>query len=1032
MKRKRGICKGPLGPACGDRRQTGHLSSPTRRFGAIGVLLRPWALACLGVFFLLVFSGCTPQPRPSKNLLSSGNDGVKNDTAKTATTAIQQDKTADSAARATRKAAEQKLSPAAELLVKACDNYLSVNPGNPKGADVLTIKASLYYNNKLFDLSRANYTALFEKYPGSPSAAESVRMIAQSFYEEKLFDSAQVWYRKLSTLSGTGVNKGEAIERIAESIFRSAEEFEKVQHFKAAADQYQRISMEFPDAKIADVALFNAGLCFEKQAEWSHEVLTLQQLIMRYTTSPLIPKAMFRIGKAYEKLMKWELAADSYLRMVARSPASELAPTAMYNAGFCFENANKLPEAAATFEKMVALYPRSDDAADILFRSGELYGKLKDWEAVTRVNQLFSERYGNDVNRVVQALCMVGIALYMQNKEAAAIEQLQNAANAFAKIKNPSTTNAYYAAKAQYTIGEIQQGRMNLVALTLPKNVYQKQLNDKSDRLEQTVEAYSRVIKFSISEWTTRAICQIGQSYEDFAVGIFKQERPQNIGVPERLALELGIAQAVEKYFIDKALKYHEQNVKLGIKEKLDDKYIAQSRRKLTYLPYVAGENYLALTAIANATEGSQKLEGFALIARKLEVLQKIAPFQERATDLFLKCLEVGSTYQQPDEYYKKASANITKISCSVAETYADVVSIVLEAPIPANFDNYERFVYKTKLLKQVEGYQDQAMTNYLKTLKIAAAYAIADSSVQKGREGLAKLLFFSGRSKDLLCIEVFSSPPYPRGISEAEKEEYRARFEEVGLRLQEQAFEIYKSIINFAAQKFATGPYVRHAYVRLYQNYPEEYGAVEEHLFDSAITSGSQWKCTADSSADWFSPAYNDSGWSPAKETAGAAGAIAGFPSKTPLPMRYATGDSSETGPGKGLPCFFRRTFIVTDTPNNAVLYVFTPGVAAVFINGKSLSEDSGRPPATAISWNVTDKMKSGKNLIALSAGAGALDSGNVYACALLELKLKRKTYGARPPGAESNLPPQEVRADVYQFPPIKNFTLETGAKDK
>jgi len=109
---------------------------------------------------------------------------------------------------------------------------------------------------------------------------------------------------------------------------------------------------------------------------------------------------------------------------------------------------------------------------------------------------------------------------------------------------------------------------MNQVALTLPKNAYQKQLSEKSALLEATVGAYSIVIKFSISEWTTRAICQIGQSYEDFAVGIFKQERPQKIVVADRLALELGIAQAVEKYFIEKALKYHEQNVKLGIKRK--------------------------------------------------------------------------------------------------------------------------------------------------------------------------------------------------------------------------------------------------------------------------------------------------------------------------------------------------------------------------------------------------------------------------------------------------------------------------------
>ena len=489
----------------------------------------PGAFLCAGLVAMLLCVGCATAPsrlNPSVLQERAPATGRADSTAKTA-----QQQKADSAARST-------LSPASELLIKACDNYLSLNPESSKTADVLTIKASLYYNNKMFEQSRSAYRQLLEKFPTTSAATEAVRMIAQEYYEEKLFDSAQTWYRKLSSMAGEGANKGEAIERIAESIFRSAEQNEAQNRFKEAAEQYQRISMEFPDAKIADVSLFNAGLCYEKLAEWSRVILTLQQLLQKYPDSKIVPKAMFRIGIANAKLLKWDLAAESYLRMVAKYPTSEFAPTAMYNAGFAFENANKLAEAAATFEKMIQLFPNYEDAADILFNTGEIYGKLKNWEAVTRVNQLFSTRFGNDANRVVQALCMVGIALYMQNKEDAAIEQLNNAIQTFTRIKNPSTMNAYYAAKAQFTIGEITHTRMLSIALTLPKNAYKKQLSEKSDLLEGAVEAYSRVVKYAISEWTTRAVCQIGQAYEDFAVGIFKQQRAADMPLDERIALE--------------------------------------------------------------------------------------------------------------------------------------------------------------------------------------------------------------------------------------------------------------------------------------------------------------------------------------------------------------------------------------------------------------------------------------------------------------------------------------------------------------
>jgi TolA-binding protein len=966
--------------------------------------------------------GCGGKLRKSASAVDAAA-AAKSDSAEAAKADAEKQRIADStlAASATRK-----LSPASELLVASCDNYLTLNPDSPKYPDVLMIKASLYYNSRLMPQARTVYTQVMEKFPSTASSAEAMRMLAQSFYEEKNFDSAQAWYRRLKDLPGNDIDRSEATQRIAESIFKRAEQFELQKLFSNAAEQYKRVPMEFPDAKIADIALFNASLCYEKSAEWSQVILSLGELLQRYPSSAIVPKAMFRIGKANEKLLNWKPAADAYLNMVARFPTAELAPSAMYNAGFCFENAEKLHEAAATFEKTAQLYPASSDAADVLFRAGEIYGKVKDWEGVSRVSKVFTERFGNDADRVVQALCMAGIAQYMQGRDEAAIKQLSQAVATFAQIKKASTANAYYAAKAQYTIGEILHTHMGRIALKLPRAAYQKSLDEKSRYLDQAVDAYSRAVKFNISEWTTRSICQIGQAYEDFAIGISRQERPANLQIADQLALELGIAQAVEKYFIEKALRYYEQNVKLGIKEKIEDKNILHSRSKLTNLPYVAGENFLALARILRQNENEQNLSGFALIGRKLEVLQKIAPFQESAANLFLKCIELGTAYQQIDNWYQKASGSITAISCEMAATYGDVVAIVIEAPIPAAFDSYERFVYKTKLLKQVEGYENQAMTGYLKTLKIATAYNIDDESVVKARDGLANLLFTSGRCKDLLCIDLFTNPPFPKKISEAEKEEYRARFEEIGLKYQEQAFEVYRNILKFAVQKYAAGPATTHAYVRLYQFFPDEFGVPEEQLTDTVITSGPEWRCFADSLPGWQAIDFNDSAWFPAQKSKTAATAIPVFPGKTPIPMaRLTTGN-----PSGDTRTFFRRTFSLGDIPRSATMTLSAgPGTAVAFVNGQLLAADSGTVIANVVTWDLSRKLRSGTNVVA------AMVSAPVAPAVLypsIGIRIGKQVFVARPPLADKNLSEAEVSQENYKFPLIKNFTAEQqgGAK--
>ncbi len=982
---------------------------------AVKRISRPAAASLAAVVFM--YAGCTVPRRPAAS-------PEKTAAAKSDTTTAK--KSPDDTLSVTERPDTLRgLSAASELLVRACDNYLSVNPENPKAVDVLTIKASLFFNNRYYDSARSVYKRIINGFPSGPSGFDAIRMVAQTYYEQRNYDQAQTWFKKLSEAVPEGFDKTEAIARIAESIFRMAEAFESEGRFKDAAEQYERVALEYPDARIADVSLFNAGLAYEKQAEWSHAILVFQRLQTKYRESKLWPKTQFRIAKCHEKLLKWDLAAETYLRIAAKYPDHELAPAALYNAGFSFENGEKWREAAATFEKTVQLFPASEDAADVLFRAGELYGKIKDWESVGRVTKLFSGRFGNDETRIVQALCMAGVALYMRNLNEEAIGQLNSAVSTFARMKNPGPMNAYYAAKALYTIAEIHHTAMNGVMLGRPRDRYRKQLAEKSSLLDKAIDSYVKVIKFNISEWTTRSMYHIGQAYEDFAVGIFSQDRPPGLGLDERIAFELGLAKAVDEYFVEKAVQFHERNVKLGIKEKIEDRFVLQSRKKLTYLPATAAENYLALVEIAHSSREKEKGEGFGLIARTLQTLQKIAPFQERAIALFLRCLELGETYREHNEHFRKASESITGISFSVGKTYADVVGIAREAPIPGGFDDYERFVYKSKLLKQIEGYENQALDNYLKTIKIAEAYRIDDLSVKDARAKIAELLFNRGRCYDLLCIDAFSRPPFPRDIDEAEKEEYKARFEEIGLRFQEQAFSIYRNVLEFARQSYASGDYVTHAYIRLYQNYPEEFGSKEQRTIQTMIGPGSQWRVSADSAPQWFMPQFDDSAWSGAQRAPLSTKKIGGFPGSAPIPMWFGSGDPAHPSSYRPFPvCHFRRTFALKEPPHAATLLVAAEGVLDIYLNGEHCATDTTVGfPVEAYSFDMMGKIRTGINTVGLRVRTPPGTTPGLFP--LVVLKIGASVPLPKPPGFESPLSPDEARVDTYRFPALKNFSV-------
>jgi TolA-binding protein len=919
------------------------------------------------------------------------------------------------------------LSPAAQLVISACENYLNVNNGSPKAAEVFTIMASLYYNAKLFQRSRDIYQNIIGLNPHSTQAMDAMRMVAQSFYEEKRFTEAQEWYRKISDIAPEGTGKQEALARIAESIFRLAEMHESENRYKDAAEQYERVALEFPDSRIADAALLNAGLAYEKQTEWTHAILSFQRIIQKYPSSKLVAKAQFRTARAQEKLLQWDIAAQTYLRVVAGFPRDELAPAAMYNAGFCFENSEKFVEAAATFEKMASLFPDSEDAADVLFRAGEIYGRLKDWESVSRVNKLFTSRFGNDQDRIIQAQCMIGIALYMQNRTDEALNQLAKTLSTYSSLQDPSTMNSYYAAKATFTIGEVYHDQMKKIALPENRTAYKKALTQKSSLLDQAVRAYAKTLQFKIMEWTTRTVCQLGQLHEDFATGIFMQERPANLSLEARIALELGIAEAVEQYLVEKSLHYHEQNIKLSIKEKIEDKYILESRHKLTYLPYFAAENYLALVEIIKNVNNKDKQDGFALIAKKLQLYQKIAPFQEKAIDLYLKSLEMGSTYMEQDDYYRKSTKTVTGIALTVGETYYDIVSIARDAPIPPAFNQYERFVYKTKLVKQTEDYETQALTNYLKVLKISEAYTIEDDNIKNARERIAELLFKRARCYDLLCLSAFNAPPYPQGINAAEQEEYKLRFEEIGMKFQEQAFDMYRQIITYEQKHYASGRYVTDAYVRLFQNFPDEFGYITDELINTAISSGSQWKCTPDSTAAWTDFEFNDSAWTQAHMTSQISlDTHSTFPGPVPPTMWWGEGNPDQSAsyqPAEKL--FFRRTFTAPEMPHESKLFLAGYGIYTIYLNGALIGSDSSKTsPVPVRTFDLMSKIRSGKNIIAIEINS--LQKEHYGIKLLVSYTTGAKTSYPKPPGFQKALSLEEVRVDKYVFPKIANFEFE------
>ena len=919
-----------------------------------------------------------------------------------------------------------KLSEATKLLLSAVDNYVQILPNNKRTPEVLMIKGHTFYNNRMYFQARRAYEDVIKKYDKSLELPEAIKMTAQTFYEENRFDEAQSWYKKLKEIAISGEDKEEAAVRLAESYYKMGEKFKERGNLNLAADEFERIVIEFPNSKIADAALFNAGSVYEEKKEWSKAILSFNKLIANYGNSTFIEKSLFSIAKCYEQMSNWSKAALTYVEIFRRFPNSAHVKDALYNAGLAYEKEESFLLAARMFEKYSETWPQDKDAPDVLFKAGELYGKLEDWKNVERINGLFSTRYGNDKDRIVMAQCMTGIASFMQKKYDKALIELEKSIATGKLIGLDNKVNAFYAAKAQFTIGEINQELANQIALILPEAEYQARLKRKIRLMDDAVTAFTKVSAYKLIEWTTKSIYRIGETYEQFGVSIFKRERQAGQSYQKMLAMEEGIANAVEQYLVQKALATHEQNVTFGIQYKYEDEWIARSRQQLTKLPYLAAVNYTKLIQAASAAPGAVDTSNpMKVIQQKLEQLQNVAPFQDKGIALFLKTLEMAAKYGVEDKYRSDASAEVTRMSYQVGNTYAEVVAVARSAPVPGSYDGYKKFFYKVHLLGEgLVEYENNAISALYKNIKIGEAYGIKDEWVQKSKEKLSEVLFTRSLCYEILAEEALRSPPIPAASTADEAEEYRLQFEELGYKLQDEAYNIYKDIYEKGKKNITFGPYLDMTYTRLFIRAPNDLGEKVDKDTVIAIHTDKDWLCALSPLPNWKTQEGADlSGWkSVVKGQKPDTVNLTGF--SEPLSPVWG-GELREGKFQLADDLFLRKEFTVLRKPGKSAIEYTATGHSEIYINGALLEADSVKGPS---SWHKARKkenfmglFKQGKNVLAVHVMNATPEAHGLFL--LMSYEDKVSQIMPHLPSMDKAISRDELKKIKFDYPMITNF---------
>lgn len=729
---------------------------------------------------------------------------------------------------------------ASELYLQALDNFLAVAPGDEKTPEILVWKGNQYYSLGEFEKSLGLYERVRKEYPRSPHAGEASQMSAQAYAQLGKLEEAEKMYR--SMLKGSDpASLAEAKERLAQSVYLQAEKAEKEGKLQTASELYQRIPKEFPAAEIAPVALFNAGVMQEKQKKWKEAIATYLLFCDAFYESKLLPKVLFREAKCREQDGQWKEAGDKYQNLARAHPESPEAEPSSYNAGFAYLNGKLQDSAARAFEAYAMKYPQKEEAPNLLFRAVEIAGELKNWEKVAELQSVFSRRYAGDKGRLIQALCMGGMAAFNRGQREESARLMAQAVREFGALKTSDPTPRFYAAQAQHTLGEIASRRMRELAIR--PGAYDADVKAKTALLRAAVDEYLKVLDFRIVDWALRAAYSLGESFEDFGTAIYQAPRKPSRNAAEQLDREDDALAALSAAYA-KAQQQYLQVLSIGRKQEVNNRWVGEANTRLTgmatrYMAYQM-QAMAAVPQLLRVDAGTPE----RAIAGKLQQIARITPYHEQGLKYFMAFLDIAQEYDLDPRLADSLGGSILKSMRSLGGHFLDAADLARSAPFPAGFQPMERFFYQVKLVQEGIPKLEQKGIDFLQQgLDFAAKYNLAkDPILDSLRMGLGRALFVQAKCLDLLALEALVHPPIPPEAGPEQRKTYQEKLDNVGYQLQDQATGKYRDLVAKVVAGAVPPEWGELAFARLYQIEPDKWTRTGEQDTTLDIYTGKEW----------------------------------------------------------------------------------------------------------------------------------------------------------------------------------------------
>jgi tetratricopeptide (TPR) repeat protein len=399
-------------------------------------------------------------------------------------------------------------------------------PQDEHAAAVLGAAADDMYEVKDYKAAVEADQRVIDKYPGADAAIRRSAwiVVAHASFELAEYPQAEHAYAEVLKVTPEGdESRASFVDNLAASIYKQGELANDAQDFRAAADHFLRIRTAAPTSSIRPTAEYDAGAALIRMQDWKGAVDVLEAFRTTFPENKLQLEATKQIAYAYRQSGQLSHAAGEYDRIASQSNDPALRSEALLDAGDLYAQSDARDRALDAYIRYVKEFPKPvETAIETRFKIAEMYKAAHD-----------ETPYHQQLEEIVSADASAG--------------------------SDRTVRTRTLAARSALVLAEQLYGDFVVVKLRQP---FETSLQDKKQRMNNTIAALGRLVDYEIDEVTAAATYYMAETYSNFSRSLLESEQPADLKPEDVEAFKNELDEAAFP-FEEKAINVHEKNVEL-------------------------------------------------------------------------------------------------------------------------------------------------------------------------------------------------------------------------------------------------------------------------------------------------------------------------------------------------------------------------------------------------------------------------------------------------------------------------------------